>query len=320
MVDRLSLGRRPRGRARLTTPLHPDDYLRWSTRCGPRASCAAGSRRSIPETEDAATIVIRPGWGWRYDHKPGQYVGIGVQVDGQVPLALLLRELAAARATAAPSRSPCGRCPRASSPPTWSRASSRARSSGSRCPSGDFVLPDPPPARMLFLVGGSGITPVMAMLRTLDRRGTMPDVVVHYTSPTEERMIFRDELGELERPARGPHPAPAAHRPRRHARRWPTSTRSAPTGASARPGPAARRRCSTPSRSTGRTPGSRTRCTSSASPSSSAGTAARAARSPSRTPARPSRPTARPPCWRPGRRPASACPTAAGWASATPAR
>ena len=41
-------------------------------------------------------------------------------------------------------------------------------------PEGDFVLPDPPPAKMLFLVGGSGITPVMSMLRTLDRRGTMP--------------------------------------------------------------------------------------------------------------------------------------------------
>ena len=66
-------------------------------------------------------------------------------------------------------------------------------------PEGDFVLPDPPPSRMLFLVGGSGVTPVMAMLRTLDRRGTMPDVVMHYSSPTPERMIFRDEL---ERPRR----------------------------------------------------------------------------------------------------------------------
>jgi ferredoxin-NADP reductase len=51
---------------------------------------------------------------------------------------------------------------------------------------------------MLFLVGGSGITPVMAMLRTLDRRGSMPDVVLHYSSPTPERMIFRAELADLE--------------------------------------------------------------------------------------------------------------------------
>jgi stearoyl-CoA 9-desaturase NADPH oxidoreductase len=64
-------------------------------------------------------------------------------------------------------------------------------------PAGEFVLPDPPPARMLMLIGGSGITPVMSMLRTLDRRGTMPDVVVHYSSTSEERMIFRDEICAL---------------------------------------------------------------------------------------------------------------------------
>ena len=61
-------------------------------------------------------------------------------------------------------------------------------------PEGDFALPDPPPAKSLFLVGGSGITPVMSMLRTLDRRGTMPRRVLLYSSPTEDRMIFRDEL------------------------------------------------------------------------------------------------------------------------------
>jgi ferredoxin-NADP reductase len=37
----------------------------------------------------------------------------------------------------------------------------------------------------------------MAMLRTLDRRGSMPDAVMHYSSPTAERMIFRDELAAL---------------------------------------------------------------------------------------------------------------------------
>src|SRR3546814_14943667 len=66
-------------------------------------------------------------------------------------------------------------------------------------PEGDFTLPDPPPARMLFLVGGSGVTPVMSMLRTLDRRGTMPAVVLHYSSPTPDRMIFRDETSETSR-------------------------------------------------------------------------------------------------------------------------
>src|SRR5687767_16037427 len=69
--------------ARLTTPLHPDDYLSlinplWSSR-----ELRGRVEEVVPETDDAATLVIRPGWGWRYNHSPGQYVGIGVQVEGR---------------------------------------------------------------------------------------------------------------------------------------------------------------------------------------------------------------------------------------------
>ncbi len=50
-------------------------------------------------------------------------------------------------------------------------------------PRGDFVLPDPPPQKVLFLTAGSGLTPVMGMLRMLDRRETMPDVVLVHSAP-----------------------------------------------------------------------------------------------------------------------------------------
>ena len=69
--------------SRLTTPLHPDDYLRllnplWTTR-----ELRGIVEEVVRETDDAATIVIRPGWGWRYDHRPGQYIGIGLQIGGR---------------------------------------------------------------------------------------------------------------------------------------------------------------------------------------------------------------------------------------------
>ena len=35
---------------------------------------------------------------------------------------------------------------------------------------GTFTLPDPLPDRLLFISAGSGITPIMSMLRDLDRR------------------------------------------------------------------------------------------------------------------------------------------------------
>jgi len=180
----------------LTTPLLPDDYLTllnplWSSR-----ELRGRVEKVIPETEDAATLVIRPGWGWHYEHRPGQYVGIGVQVGGKF-------QWRSYSVSSAPKRS--GRTlaitVRAMPEGKLSEHLVKGLSPGTivrlATPQGDFVLPDPPPARMLFLVGGSGITPVMSMLRTLDRRGTMGDIVLHYSSTTPERMIFRDEIADL---------------------------------------------------------------------------------------------------------------------------
>src|SRR3712207_8523270 len=53
------------------------------------------------------------------------------------------------------------------------------------------------PYTTLFRSGGSGITPVMAMLRTMDRRGTMPDVVMAHSAPNKNEVIFLDELQAL---------------------------------------------------------------------------------------------------------------------------
>ena len=65
----------------LFTPLLPDDYLElinplWSTQ-----ELRGRIERVQRETGDAATIVIKPGWEWP-GHEPGQYLRIGVVVDG----------------------------------------------------------------------------------------------------------------------------------------------------------------------------------------------------------------------------------------------
>jgi ferredoxin-NADP reductase len=182
--------------SQLTTPLRPDDYLSllnplWSSR-----ELRGRVEKVVPEPEDAATLVIRPGWGWHYDHRPGQYVGIGVQVEGKF-------QWRSYSVSSAPKRD--GRTisitVRAMPEGLLSSHLVNGLEPGTivrlALPEGDVVLPDPPPAKMLFLVAGSGVTPVMAMLRTLDRRGTMPDVVMHYSSPNADRMIFRSELEEL---------------------------------------------------------------------------------------------------------------------------
>jgi stearoyl-CoA 9-desaturase NADPH oxidoreductase len=62
---------------------------------------------------------------------------------------------------------------------------------------GDFVLPTQRPRRMLFVSGGSGITPVMAMLRTLVAERHRGEVsFVHYARSAREG-CYRDELAAM---------------------------------------------------------------------------------------------------------------------------
>lgn len=63
------------------TPLLPDDYLEminpvWSTR-----ELRGRIVRIELETRDAATVTIKPGWAWP-GHRPGQYLRVGIVVDG----------------------------------------------------------------------------------------------------------------------------------------------------------------------------------------------------------------------------------------------
>ncbi len=67
----------------------------------------------------------------------------------------------------------------------------RLRATG---PSGAFVLPHAPGPGLLFLSGGSGVTPLMSMLRTLFDRAEDRDVVFVHSARSPRDIIFRDEL------------------------------------------------------------------------------------------------------------------------------
>ena len=66
-------------------------------------------------------------------------------------------------------------------------------------PQGNFVMHDPAPASVLFITAGSGVTPVMSMLRTLVRREQIADIVHLHSAPTESDAMFGAELSELQR-------------------------------------------------------------------------------------------------------------------------
>ena len=196
--------RRPVGRAlrsivgRITTPLLPDDYLHlanplWSAR-EIRGRVLAVHR----ETEDAATLVIKPGWGFGFDYQPGQYIGIGVALDGRWrwrSYSLTSTPVAGARTItitvkAMPEGFLSTHLVDGLQPGTVVRLAA---------PRGNFVLPDPAPAAVLFLTAGSGVTPVMSMLRTLARRDQITDIVHVHSAPTGDAVMFGAELAELAR-------------------------------------------------------------------------------------------------------------------------
>src|SRR5262249_41684262 len=88
MAERGAVPQVPPGRRRalravasLFRPLLPDDYLElinplWSPR-----ELRGRIERIDEETPEAVTVLIRPGHEWA-GHRPGQYVRIGVVVDG----------------------------------------------------------------------------------------------------------------------------------------------------------------------------------------------------------------------------------------------
>ncbi|BBZ06767.1 stearoyl-CoA 9-desaturase [Mycolicibacterium doricum] len=183
--------------ARITTPLLPDDYLQlanplWSAR--ELRGRVIDVRR---ETEDSATLVIRPGWGFTFDYQPGQYVGIGLLVDGRWrwrSYSLTSSPRSGGRTItitvkAMPEGFLSTHLVGGVAPGTIVRLAA---------PQGNFVMPDPAPAKVLFLTGGSGITPVVSMLRTLVRRDQITDVVHVHSAPTAAGAMFGGELAALE--------------------------------------------------------------------------------------------------------------------------
>ncbi|WP_330351371.1 ferredoxin reductase [Streptomyces sp. NBC_00582] len=172
----------------VTTPLLPSDYLDLVSPLRAGADLRGRIEAVHPETGDAATVVIRPGRGWR-GHTAGQYVRVGVDVEGV--------RLWRAYSITSPADRPDGRVTITVKAIPGGRVSNhlvrRARP-GTLIqldqPAGDFVLPRARPAKVLYLTAGSGITPVMGMLRDTE----LDDVVVVHCAPRPQDVIFRSEL------------------------------------------------------------------------------------------------------------------------------
>lgn len=181
-----------------TTPLLPSDYLDIVAPLRSGADLRGRIVAVHPETRDAVTVVIKPGPDWR-THIPGQYVRIGVDVDG-------VRQWRTYSLTSAVGRR--DGCISITVKAIEGGAVSNYLVRRARIgtiiqldqPTGDFTLGTEPPGKVLFVTAGSGITPVMGMLRNLS--DAVRDVVVVHSAPTSGDVIFAGELRTLARSGR----------------------------------------------------------------------------------------------------------------------
>ena len=181
-----------------TSPLQIDHYIEminpmWST-LELRGKVVEIKR----ETGNAATIVIKPSHPWP-GHEAGQYIRVGFEIDG----------IWNWRAYSLTSEPECE--------DGLLRITPKVFESGKVSPhlnqklepgtmvkigqvEGTFHLPDPAPDKILFVSAGSGITPVMAMLRSLGRRDELAnhDIVHLHSARDADDVIFGDELRSLD--------------------------------------------------------------------------------------------------------------------------
>jgi ferredoxin-NADP reductase len=149
-----------------------------------------------------ATITLQPTSTWQ-GHRAGQHVQLGVELDGA-------RRTTRVFTISSPDSRPGDRFTitlRANPDGVVSRFLVERAAPGTMVhlsqAEGHFVLPDQVPEHVLFISGGSGITPVMSMLRSLQRRTHRGRVTfVHYAqSPAHQ--IFAAELDEIRRSGHG---------------------------------------------------------------------------------------------------------------------
>ena len=156
----------------------------------------------VPGHPRVATITLQPTSTWR-GHRAGQHVQLGVEIDGA-------RRTTRVFTISSPDSRPGERFTvtmRANPDGVVSRYLVERATPGTMVhlsqAEGDFVLPDQVPEHLLFVSGGSGITPVMSMLRSLQRRTHRGRVTFVHYARSPEHLIFAAELDEIRRSGHG---------------------------------------------------------------------------------------------------------------------
>src|SRR5436190_19909188 len=146
------------------------------------------------QTADSVTLTLRPNENWK-GFGTGQFVRLTVEIDG----VRHTRCYSPACSEHAPGRIEITvkAHPEGLVSGFLIRAARRGMVVGLSAADGGFTLPADRPERLLLISGGSGITPVMSMLRTLCDEGHAGAVTFVHYAPTHDAVIYRSELSEI---------------------------------------------------------------------------------------------------------------------------
>ncbi|NLG54793.1 MAG: ferredoxin reductase [Rhodococcus sp.] len=179
----------------MATPHSVDRYLELITPALTARELRAQVVRAERRTAETVTLTLRPTRQWR-GFQPGQFVQLGVVIDGvrhtrcfSPAGSVHTREGLIELTMKAHPDGFVTRYLREHARPGDVYALSQAQ--------GEFHLPQPRPDQIVLISGGSGITPVMSMIRTLvDEKYAGTVTFVHYAM-TPAEVPYLDELKTL---------------------------------------------------------------------------------------------------------------------------
>lgn len=191
----------------LASPHGVDRYLEtwdpmWAARDVRARITDIRTETDVPGAPPVATLTLTPTRTWR-GHRAGQYVQLGVELPGArrttrcftvashdskpgEPIEVTMR----ANPDGVVSRHLVGE---PGDRPALGQVVHLSQAQG------EFTLPDRVPERLLLISGGSGITPVMSMLRSLQRRTHRGRVTFLHYAQSPDHQIFADELDAVSR-------------------------------------------------------------------------------------------------------------------------
>ena len=179
------------------TLLAPDAYDFWASKLRPNWSWERPLARIVSrraESRDSFTLLLQPNRHWR-GFQPGQHLNIGAEIDG----ARIIRSYSLSDAPRADGRIAI-----------TVKAMPGGKLSQHLCHTarigevltldaafGEMTLPQRPEGAWLFLAAGSGITPLMAMIRAQTALGMPVPLALIYWARTRDELCFVEELRAL---------------------------------------------------------------------------------------------------------------------------